>query len=519
MKLILAVLATICIAENAVAIPHEKEIVGSDECDADDSGAEYIATFNSDVFVHNTIITIPESSVAADFVDVEVFLDHPKYKVRPGKPIRCGKKFSRVAARKLKSSEIIFVCKGAGKTAALGRVATDARVFIKKRVKKGTTRCLDFSGLQFITIQEDVEVWSDWSEWSECEDDQVTRTRTCSGIFCETDLETEAKDEPCLKCEEGFEPNDDAIDCVDIDECELGRCPEDSECTNSIGSYICKCNEGMYGDDMNFCIAPRACHNGGQGVGCACSLLVLNTTEFVTSWNNTAGECTVEYMINFDQASVHSWYAALDFENEVAIVDIWRARAALTSYGYSHGLETMDFNVEQVMEMRFHANFMTDCSFVYGEVPTVTLCTESVPITTTAAAAPTTTPTPTTTTQPPATEEPVLQLSEETCEAVSLDVQGSWQNVDGSTITQVKIQVDATGEAHEWRIELPFDDTTTIVTWTAETSLAKTWTLTAKDYNAVLQGSQRLTMQVTGAVVYDDDGALRSGSFCYKSLI
>merc|ERR1719436_874805 len=195
MKLILAVLATIGIAENAVAIPHEKEIVGSDECDGEDTGAEYIATFNSDVFVHNTIITIPETSVAADFVDVEVLLDHPKYEIRPGKPIRCGKKFSKVAARKLKSSEIIFVCKGAGKTAALGRQAADARVFIKKKVKKGTTRCLDFSGITFNTIQDDLVVWSDWSEWSECEDDTVSRTRTCSGVFCESESETETKDE------------------------------------------------------------------------------------------------------------------------------------------------------------------------------------------------------------------------------------------------------------------------------------------------------------------------------------
>jgi len=516
MKLILALL-TVIIAEDAVAIPHDKEIIGADECDGEDSGAEYVATFHADVFVHDTVITIPESATAMDFADVEVLLDHPRYAVRPGKPIRCGKKFSRALARKLKSSEIVFVCKGAGKTAALGRQAADARVFIKKRIKKGTTRCINFSGIQFMTVQEDVEVWSDWSEWSECEDNQSFRTRTCSGIFCETETETETRDDPCLKCDDGFEPNSDETECVDIDECELGQCPENSECTNSVGSYSCKCNDGMYGDDMNFCIVPRQCHDG-HGAGCNCVMLPSNITEYVTYWNNTASECTVEYMINFEEASVHSWSISLDFEDEAQIVDIWRARTDMTSIGQTHNLETMYFNVEKVMEMRLHANFLTDCALVNLDVPDVTLCTEAVPVTTT------TSPRTTTTTQAPepiATEEPELALSEETCESVGVSATGSWINADGVKVTQVTIQIDADADfvSHEWRIETHFDDTTTIVTWTAETTLEKTWTLTAKDYNVVLSGSNRFQMQVLGELTTDDDGNLLGSSFCYKTLV
>ena len=56
-----------------------------------------------------------------DFADVEVLLDNPKLK----RPVRCGKKFSKGAARKLKASEIIFICKGGGKYAHLGRQARD----------------------------------------------------------------------------------------------------------------------------------------------------------------------------------------------------------------------------------------------------------------------------------------------------------------------------------------------------------------------------------------------------------
>ena len=46
--------------------------------------------------------------------------------------------------------------------------------------------------------------WSEWSAWSECEDDQIFRTRECSGIFCDEETETETKDEPCLKVRNNF---------------------------------------------------------------------------------------------------------------------------------------------------------------------------------------------------------------------------------------------------------------------------------------------------------------------------
>ena len=59
-----------------------------------------------------------------DFADVEVLLDNPKLK----RPVRCGKKFSKGAARKLKASEIIFICKGGGKYAELGRQECEKRL-------------------------------------------------------------------------------------------------------------------------------------------------------------------------------------------------------------------------------------------------------------------------------------------------------------------------------------------------------------------------------------------------------
>lgn len=75
MKLLFGLIAFlhVCetVAEDPIAIPHDSEIIGGEECEGDESGAEYIATFITDIFVHDTIIAIPESDTAADFVNVE----------------------------------------------------------------------------------------------------------------------------------------------------------------------------------------------------------------------------------------------------------------------------------------------------------------------------------------------------------------------------------------------------------------------------------------------------------------
>ena len=42
------------------------------------------------------------------------------------------------------------------------------------------------------------------------------------------------------------------MDIPDIDECSTGisRCNEDAVCTNTAGSYHCKCKSGYYGDGI-----------------------------------------------------------------------------------------------------------------------------------------------------------------------------------------------------------------------------------------------------------------------------
>ena len=39
--------------------------------------------------------------------------------------------------------------------------------------------------------------------------------------------------------------------CLDIDECALGICSQDSTCNNTEGGFNCSCNNGFYGDGIN----------------------------------------------------------------------------------------------------------------------------------------------------------------------------------------------------------------------------------------------------------------------------
>jgi len=691
MKLLLSALASVCLSssipDNAVSIPHEAEITGNDLCEGEQVGSEYIATFKADLFVHNTVLTIPKGASAADFIDVEVAMDRPSSS--PGRPIRCGKKFNKGMAKKLKSSDIMFYCRGQGKTKLLGRESSGAKVYIKKKQKKNAgPRCIDFSGVQFNTVQEDLEVFSDWSDWSECEDNQVSRSRTCTGIFCDQETETETKtqicvralecdpgfapnadltdchdidecnpnqcddgytcvnthgsygcslysewsewsecadnkssrsrtcegdfcdnhlteerheacklegcedgfelsddetrcedidecnpsqcpegyecentegsfkckvysqwsdwsecvddqvsrnrtcegdcdseeeietrNEDCLICDEGYEANEDDTECVDIDECALGHCPENSDCTNSEGSYSCQCHEGMFGDDMNFCIVPRGCH-GGEG-DCTCQTLINpNVTTLRTSWSSEDDtNCKIEYFLDLPlepvEVKVNSWKMILNFANPAKIVDIWRARTSMDTFSAEHEFSAMYFNVEDIMSMTLHAAFEQSCDSLKDVEPEITLCTEEAIVTTTSTTT-TTTAAPTPAATEAATEaavtEPALVLTDEVCEKFEVGIGSSWENAEGTKVTQSQWILKGGVGAHEWRVETPFGEDTNMQTWNFATSLSDFWVFTAQEYNQVLYGDTTITVLIEGDIE-EQPQAL----FCYKN--
>ncbi|XP_017555305.1 C-type lectin domain family 14 member A [Pygocentrus nattereri] len=86
--------------------------------------------------------------------------------------------------------------------------------------------------------------------------DNKTFTLSCSTTTHEWTLVNNPKTDIsrlCLECEKGYEKNAGG-NCVDVDECEQFQpC---KHCSNTVGSYICKCPDGTEGTDKN-CKKPK----------------------------------------------------------------------------------------------------------------------------------------------------------------------------------------------------------------------------------------------------------------------
>ena len=81
-------------------------------------------------------------------------------------------------------------------------------------------------------------------------------------------------------CDAGyFLPNDKIFEkCQDINECDTGdyKCPENSYCANSIGSYDCQCSEGFEKDEDN-CIDIDECQIRTSIYKCSALQYCVNT--------------------------------------------------------------------------------------------------------------------------------------------------------------------------------------------------------------------------------------------------
>ena len=49
--------------------------------------------------------------------------------------------------------------------------------------------------------------------------------------------------------------------CIDMDECLADPCDTNATCMNTIGSFVCTCNDHFSGDGFN---CTRLCENGYQ---------------------------------------------------------------------------------------------------------------------------------------------------------------------------------------------------------------------------------------------------------------
>ncbi|XP_052462978.1 epidermal growth factor-like protein 6 isoform X1 [Carassius gibelio] len=77
-------------------------------------------------------------------------------------------------------------------------------------------------------------------------DGSCANSRTCSVAHCQYGCEEVQGEIRCLCPSPGLQLGSDGKTCVDIDECVTGKnqCPFNRQCTNTFGSYYCKCQTG-----------------------------------------------------------------------------------------------------------------------------------------------------------------------------------------------------------------------------------------------------------------------------------
>ncbi|XP_060596327.1 uncharacterized protein LOC132750377, partial [Ruditapes philippinarum] len=112
-----------------------------------------------------------------------------------------------------------------------------------------------------------------------CEGDPCSLDRECTDNDAATHAETENAF-TCGECPDGY--TTDGQDCLDINECEAEPKPCSDICENTVGSYVCKCNEGRRAKNATTCIdineceeatsnCEQICTNIDPGFTCSCN--------------------------------------------------------------------------------------------------------------------------------------------------------------------------------------------------------------------------------------------------------
>ncbi|XP_063313825.1 epidermal growth factor-like protein 6 isoform X1 [Pelobates fuscus] len=78
-------------------------------------------------------------------------------------------------------------------------------------------------------------------------DGSCSNSRTCAMANCQYGCEEVKGEVRCLCPSSGLQLGPDGRNCIDIDECALGKvtCPFNRRCVNTFGSYYCKCQHGF----------------------------------------------------------------------------------------------------------------------------------------------------------------------------------------------------------------------------------------------------------------------------------
>uniref|UniRef100_A0A672Q6F7 Epidermal growth factor-like protein 6 n=1 Tax=Sinocyclocheilus grahami TaxID=75366 RepID=A0A672Q6F7_SINGR len=100
-------------------------------------------------------------------------------------------------------------------------------------------------------------------------DGSCTNSRTCSLAHCQYGCEEVQGEVRCLCPSPGLQLGSDGKTCVDIDECATGKnqCPFNRQCTNTFGSYYCKCQTGhdlKYVSGKYDCVGKKETSRGAE---------------------------------------------------------------------------------------------------------------------------------------------------------------------------------------------------------------------------------------------------------------
>lgn len=95
---------------------------------------------------------------------------------------------------------------------------------------------------------------------------------TCTDLSAEEELAT-GKAYNCSDCPDGLRLNPNNSKCEDVDECmELSPCPQNSSCTNNLGSYTCKCDDYFRMNSQMKCVDIDQCTENSH----SCAQICIN---------------------------------------------------------------------------------------------------------------------------------------------------------------------------------------------------------------------------------------------------